>query len=98
MPDFVGLHAERLYLLNCLQHENKKATDILRETLVLEEVLMFSTASPGRPEATKKLGWLSFRIKETNHQEQAIFARLGQLSFEIQCRDRVMQVRSRAAS
>jgi hypothetical protein len=92
MRDFVGLHAERLYLLNCLQHENKKATDILRETLVLEEVLMFSTASPGRREAKKKLVWLGFRIKETNHQEQAILARLGQLSFEIQCRDRVMQV------
>jgi hypothetical protein len=94
MDAFAELHAERMYLLNCLQHENRNAADILRKTLALEEVLLSTPASVGRRDAKRKLGWLKCRIKETHHHERAILRRLGQLSFEIQARDVWMQVKA----
>lgn len=89
---FAELHAERVYLLNRLQHENRKAIGILRKIFSLDEGLGFNPTSFGRRDAKKKLGTLRCRIKETNRQEQAILARLGQLSFEIQQHDRWMLV------
>lgn len=92
---FAELHGERIYLINCLEHENKKAKNILRKILDLEDTLLLYPKSLGRRDGKqKKLGWLRYRIKETNHQEQAILARLGQISFEIQTRDRWIQVKA----
>lgn len=89
---FAELHAERMHLLNCLQFENRKATDILRKTLALEDIISSNSASLERGDSKKKLGWLRCYIEETYHRERAILTRLGQLSFEIQAQDRWMQV------
>jgi hypothetical protein len=91
---FDVLHTERAYLLSCLQQENGKATELLKRILPLEEILVFTQVSHERRPAKKHLGWLRCRIKETTRQEKAILARLGQLSYEIQSRERWTQVES----
>jgi hypothetical protein len=91
---FEELHTERVYLLACLQQENEKATQLLKRILPLEEILVLAQVSHERKEAKKTLGWLRYRIKETTLQEKAILARLGQLSYEIQSRERWTQVES----
>lgn len=68
---FAELHAERMHLLNCLQFENRKATDILRKTLAPEDIISSNPASLERGDAKKKLGWLRCCIEETYHRERA---------------------------
>lgn len=89
---FAGLHAERVYLLDCLEQLNKSATDFLRKMVKLKDMLIVYPKSLGPGEGTQKLDWLMRRIRETNLQEEAIIARLGQISFEIQSRDRWAQI------
>jgi hypothetical protein len=45
-----------------------------------------------RRKVKKRLGWLRRRLDETSRQEKNILARLGQLTFEIQTRERWTQI------
>jgi hypothetical protein len=93
LRSFDELHTEHSYLLDCLQTENHKATELLRTIPQLEERLIHNDESFCRRRKVKKrLGWLRRRLNETSHQEKKILARLGQLTFEIQIRERWTQI------
>lgn len=88
---FEGLHAEQFYLLNILQQENIKATDLLRKLLSLEDILLVSQIVHTR-RTRKQMGWLRYRINEIIRQEQFILNRLGQLAQEIQTQERCNRI------
>lgn len=88
---FAVLHSERVYLLNNLQYQNKKAVGILRKIWMLQQDLILSSPSCNRREQLK-LKRLRRHLKDINCKEQAILGRLGQLSFQIQSQDRRMLV------
>ncbi|CZR63438.1 uncharacterized protein PAC_13335 [Phialocephala subalpina] len=95
---FDELDHERSYLLDCLQHENFKATQLLRRITPLEEDLIIDNVSSiGNRVSTKRnmrnqIGWFKSRLEETARQERRILVRLGQLTFQIQKRVRSTQV------
>lgn len=90
---FDELHTERSYLLDCLQIENRKATELLWSIPPLEEMLVQNDEnSVERRYVKKRLGWLRHRLTETNRQEKRILGRLGLLAFEVQTRERWTQV------
>ncbi|KAN0096444.1 hypothetical protein V8E51_015249 [Hyaloscypha variabilis] len=90
---FDVLHSERTYLLDCLQIENRRATELLRSIPPLEERLVQNdNRSIKRRKVKKRLGWLRHRLVETNRQEKRILARLGQVTFEIQTTERWTQI------
>ena len=90
---FEELHPERWYLLDCLQIENRKATELLLSIALLEERLAENNKSFFRPGKIKKrLGWLRGRLNEANRQERGILTRLGQVTLEIQTRERWTQI------
>ena len=89
---FADLQAERAYLLNILQGENDRATNLLRRVPPLEEILRLTEEPSIRRSAKKQLGWLKHQIKETTGQEKAILSQLGQVSHEIQSRERWSQI------
>jgi hypothetical protein len=89
---FDELHTERFYLLDCLQIENHKATELLRSITPLEESLIQNEHFFRRKKTKKRLGWLRRRLDETSRQEKRILARLGQVYFEIQTRERWTQI------
>jgi hypothetical protein len=86
------LFTERAYLLNSLQQENFKATDLLRRILSAQANLNPEGLSNVQRKVRKQLGWLKHRLDETNRQEKAILARVGQLTYGIQSIDRWSQV------
>lgn len=88
------LQAERTYLLSTLQAENSQATNLLRRVAPLEETLSLPQETGIRRSAKKQLGWLKHQIKEATRQEKAILAQLGQVSHEIQSRERWNQIES----
>jgi hypothetical protein len=91
---FEELHTERSYLLASLQQENFKATDLLRKIPPLEQGLVQTQMPQVRTKTKKQLGWLRYRIDEITRQEKAILARLGELTYEIQSRERWCQIES----
>ena len=90
---FDELHSERSYLISCLQAEDHKAAELLRMIAPLEERLAQQHEYfIQRRKIKKRLGWLRHRFDETRRQEKRILARLGQLSFEMQTRERWTQI------
>jgi hypothetical protein len=90
---FEELQPERWYLLDCLQIENRKATELLWSSTLLEERLAENNKSCfQRGKLKKRLGWLRGRLDETHHQEKRILTRLGQVTWEIQTRERWAQI------
>lgn len=86
---FEDLVSERSYLLNSLQNEDRTATELLKRIASLQDNLNLGLEIPARKKTTKTLGWLKYRLLETNTQEKSILNRLGQISYEIQHRDRL---------
>lgn len=89
---FEDLHRERTYLLSSLQQEDHKATELLKRLPPLEVLMQNPTSRSGHRKAKRQLGWLRHRLGETTKQEKSILARLGQLSWEIQSRERLVQI------
>jgi len=86
------LFTERSYLLNSLQHENSKATDLLAR-LTSAQANLDSEGTPNvRRKIRKQLGWLKRRLDETNRQEKTLLAHLGQLNYQIQSIERWSQI------
>jgi hypothetical protein len=77
------LTTERTYLLNTLRIENERARELLNRVPLLECGVMDNEVPQMRRKMRKQLGWIRHRLNETNLQEQAIMARLGQLMEEI---------------
>ncbi|KUJ16181.1 uncharacterized protein LY89DRAFT_685218 [Mollisia scopiformis] len=92
MNYFHALHHDRAYLLNSLQHENLKATDLLRRRTILEENLAKGNFIFSKRKMRSQVGWLTSRIQETGFQEKAILAQLGRVTYQIQRRERQIQV------
>jgi len=91
---FDTLYTERSYLLDCLQIENCKATELLRSIAPLEERLMQNDEPASeRKRVKKRLRWLRHRLDEITRQEKRILRRVGQVTFEIQMR-RCTQIES----
>lgn len=91
---FNNLHGERAYLLNILQHENAKATEILRTLTPLEENLKCGYYPYSRKRMKKKIAWFKQRLRETSQQEKTILAQLGQVTHQIQRQERMAQVKN----
>ncbi|KAE8442566.1 hypothetical protein EG329_003053 [Mollisiaceae sp. DMI_Dod_QoI] len=89
---FDDLHHERSHLLTSLQHENLKATALLRKITPLENDIVNGNISYTKRKMKHQLGWFKRRLEETAHQERAILSRLGDLTFQIQQRERSNQV------
>lgn len=89
---FGNLHTERCYLLSSLQHENDKATELLGKITKLEKLIDRDEPGSRVGRARKQLAWLKNRLYEATSQERAILGRLGEISQEIQCRERVGQI------
>ena len=83
------LQAERTYLFNSLNAEIHKATDLLRRIPPLEHSLLGDGTSSQKRKTRKHLGWLKHRFQEASRQERTILQRLGQLTWEIQHRERM---------
>jgi hypothetical protein len=82
-----------LYLLDCLQIENHKATNLLRSISPLDERLrQDDEPSFERRKVKKRLSWLRHRFGEINRQEKIILRQLGQVTFEIQTRAKWTQI------
>ena len=89
---FEDLHTERSYLLSLLQNENFRATDLLRKIPPLEQSLELAQIPHVRTKTKKRLGWLRYRLDEITRQEKAILSRLGEITYEIQSRERWYQI------
>ena len=85
-----ALHAERSYLLSSLEYESLKAVALLSQIPPLEEQL--AQTHHGARKTKKQIGWLRSRLEEATRQEETILARLGQLTHEIQIRERLSQI------
>ncbi|KAL3419786.1 hypothetical protein PVAG01_08284 [Phlyctema vagabunda] len=84
---FEELHAEKSYLLRNLQAEDKKSTHFLRHLSRLEESLTQATPYDRRT-INKQLHWVRTRLRESKRQEKAILARLGDITFDVQMKER----------
>jgi hypothetical protein len=82
------LVTERTYLLNSLETENYKATELLRRISPLEDIWSSTPINSVRRKTKKQLGWLKQRLGETIGQEEAVLARLGQVALGIQAQER----------
>lgn len=92
-PLFDDLYRERSYLLNSLQHENLKATQLLRTLTPLEENLKIGYFPVPRRKMKRQVGWLKQRLLGISEQEKAILVQLGQIAYHIQRRERETQVK-----
>lgn len=85
-----GLMTERSYLLNSLQREDAHATALLSQHSFLTHTLSLLPLPAGRE--ARRLQWqlktTQTRLHETTKQEKSILNRLGQITFEIQSRER----------
>jgi hypothetical protein len=110
---FEDLTAERSYLLNSLQHEDQRATNLLKSLAYCQDTFVSSKnqkhagldhpnigldhmdageARPpgyvGRRKVRKQMAWVRRQLAETTEQEKRILERLGQVTFEIQWKER----------
>lgn len=83
------LLAEHTYLLNTLNIENHKATNLLRRIPALEHFLLGDGAPSQKRKTRKQLGWLKHRFEEASRQERTILQRLGQFTWELQQMERL---------
>ncbi|KAI9052968.1 hypothetical protein LZ554_003239 [Drepanopeziza brunnea f. sp. 'monogermtubi'] len=89
---FEALHLERTYLLGSLQQQNQDATALLRKIAPLQERPLEEELPCVQRKTRKQIGWLKCRLDQTQKQEQSILARLGQISYEIQAKERWVQI------
>lgn len=89
---FEQLHAERIYLLKSLQEQNDHATELLRKITDMEETMTKIHRKGDQRKLSKRLGYHRNSLRETTGQEKAILGRLGELTCEIQMRERMTQI------
>lgn len=88
LRSFDELQTERSYLLNSLQREDYKATELLKKIRDLQEGFQGVVEGPICRNLKKKLGYLKSRMSQCTKQEKMILARLGQVTYEIQSKER----------
>lgn len=89
---FEELQIERLYLLNCLQHEDIKATELLRNIQFVHDEFGHGSELRGNKSRRRQLRYLKHRIRECTEQEKAIIVRLGHVTYDIQYRERLIYI------
>lgn len=89
---FEELQIERSYLLNCLQREDHKATELLRNIRLLQDELGHGPELWGNKSMKRQLRYLKNRMRESTEQEKAILARLGHVTYDIQYRERLIRI------
>ena len=82
------LQVERSYLINSLQQEDFKATELLKKIRHLQEACQDIIEGPVHRKLKKQLGHYKNRMCQCTKQEKAILARLGQVTYEIQSKER----------
>jgi hypothetical protein len=89
---FLALYTEGIYLLHNLQQQNQQAMEILSKLSLLEEKLHQANPAVRRRRVQKQIDWLKYRLNETTRQIQAILARSGQITSELQSRQSIVQL------
>ncbi len=89
---FEELYLERSYLLDSLQQQSNESAKLLRNIFSLEGKLLQEELHHVHRKLRRRLGWLKHKSKEASQQERAILARLEQVMFEIQSRERWIQI------
>lgn len=85
---FEELHVERSYLINSLQREDSKATELLKKIRYLQDSCHDAIGGPLHRKLKKQLGHFKNRMCQCTKQEKTILARLGQVTYEIQSKER----------
>jgi hypothetical protein len=85
---FEELQVERSYLISSLQREDSKATDLLKKIRYLQESCHDAMEGSVYRKLKKQLGHFKNRMCQCTKQEKMILARLGQVTYEIQSKER----------
>lgn len=85
---FEELQVERSYLISSLQREDSKATDLLKKIRYLQESCHDAMEGSVHRKLKKQLGHFKNRMCQCTKQEKTILARLGQVTYEIQSKER----------
>jgi hypothetical protein len=85
---FDELQVERSYLVNSLQREDLKATELLKKIRHLQDACHDVIEGPLQRKLKKQLGHFKNRMCQCTKQEKTILARLGQVTYEIQSKER----------
>jgi hypothetical protein len=88
LRSFHELQVERSYLINSLQREDFKATELLKKIRHLQEGCHDAVEGPVHRKLKKQLGHFKNRMCQCTKQEKTILARLGQVTYEIQSKER----------
>jgi hypothetical protein len=88
LRSFEELQVERSYLINSLQREDFKATELLKKIRYLQEGCLDVMEGPIHRKLKKQLGHFKNRMCQCTKQEKTILARLGQVTYEIQSKER----------
>jgi hypothetical protein len=88
LRSFQELQVERSYLINSLQREDFKATELLKKVRHLQESCHDALEGPVHRKLRKQIGHFKNRMCQCTKQEKIILARLGQVTFEIQSKER----------
>lgn len=89
---FQELQIERSYLLNCLRREDHKATEFLGNILLLQDEFGHGAELRGNKSRKRQLRYLKTRMRECVEQENAILARLGHVTYNIQYREKLIRI------
>lgn len=88
---FHELHIERSYLLNALQREDHKATELLKKVRDIQESLQGIQGQMQR-KLKRQLGQTKCAMSQCTKQEKLILSRLGQVTYEIQSKERWIRI------
>ncbi len=92
LRSFEELQVERSYLINCLQREDSKATELLKKIRHLQDTSHGATDGSVHRKLKRQLGHFKSRMCQSTKQEKMILARLGQVTYEIQSKERWSRV------
>ncbi|RYO79422.1 hypothetical protein DL766_006874 [Monosporascus sp. MC13-8B] len=90
---FAELTDERMLLLDELQRHDEDARDLFARLAAADERVSDSKTFEERGHGQRHRGYLRRRVGDAVDEERQILLRLGELSVEIQCRERWCQVR-----
>ncbi|RYP16864.1 hypothetical protein DL765_004885 [Monosporascus sp. GIB2] len=90
---FAELTDERMLLLDELQRHDEDARDLFARLAAADERVSGGEAFGERGHGQRHRGYLRRRVEDAVDKEREILLRLGELSVEIQCRERWCQVR-----
>ncbi|KAF6801180.1 hypothetical protein CSOJ01_11955 [Colletotrichum sojae] len=89
---FEQLYNERAYLAASLRSQGERSIDLMRRLSTMQDKIDHGLPPDERRKSRKKAALLKSKISEATAQEKAIMLRLGDISQELNIRERWMQV------